>query len=213
MIFCFLVKPLTIFLVIEILMKMSCILRVAEESLLIPVCFSESRGIIIIKCLCPWLEVAVSEFENFMWNFLWLFCGVYQWWQHWDTCLANKILESFIIRLFSGFLENNAEFIVWLIWMDFIWVQNIRAYWSLRYFSFTLSKSYFINIGRMCQNSWEKQNGMFCLMFDLLLLSSMLFPRRPQYFMKATNVCVHLCMRQHRKTSPATPQKSPWRRT
>lgn len=52
MVLCSLVKPLTIFMVIEMLMEMSCILRMAEESLLIPVSFSESRGVIIIKCLC-----------------------------------------------------------------------------------------------------------------------------------------------------------------
>lgn len=35
----------------------------AEDSLLIPVSFSESRSTIITKCLCLRLEVAVSECE------------------------------------------------------------------------------------------------------------------------------------------------------
>lgn len=67
LVLCSLVNSLTIFLAIEMQMKMSCILRMAEESLLIAVCFSGSRDIVIIECLCLCFEVAVSECE--------IFCG------------------------------------------------------------------------------------------------------------------------------------------
>lgn len=93
-------------------MKMSCILRMAEESLLIAVCFSGSRGIVIIKCLCLCFEVAISECE--------IFCGyTVEYISGGNSgelaCLANRMLESVTIRLCSGFHEDNAEFIAWLI--------------------------------------------------------------------------------------------------
>ena len=113
LVLCSLVNSLTIFLVIEMLMKMSCILRMAEEFLLIAVCFSGSRGIVIVKCLCLCFQVATSECE--------IICGyIVEYTSGGNSeelaSLANRMLESLTIRLCSSFHENNAEFIAsWLI--------------------------------------------------------------------------------------------------
>lgn len=115
-----------------LLMKMSCILRVAEESLLIAVCFSGSGAIVIIKCLCLCFEVAVSECE--------ISCGYTVEYtsgrNSWGVCMLGK----------QNVRELNNKTVLTLSWRQcgvysmadlngFFWVQNVRAHWPFRYFS------------------------------------------------------------------------------
>lgn len=83
-----------------------------EASLLIAVCFSGNRHIVVIKCFWLSFEAATSECKIFC-----VYTVVYTTDESSEepACLANRMLESPTIRLCSGFHEDNAEFIAWLI--------------------------------------------------------------------------------------------------